>query len=325
MSDCGECDEFCRDLSLLDGDKGDPGTPGRDGTFSANANEYQFSASTVGNPGNGFLIWNNANLSAATSISVSNVETNGVTVTTWLASLNTSNATLKGYILVTKEFDNSAWAQYSVSAYTANAGYGTFTVAYLAGSTNSPFAANDSVIFSYVISGNNGADGAAGLAILYNNCATVDSGDTGGVDLSLKTFNIPANTFVGNGDCVTIIAQNQCTDSQLPGFAANLDYETLQIVNNAVATTLVGNGVYANNGQFREFKMELNRVSSTTLRATYHVLDNNNVQVVGFADMAGLDFTLVTAVTMFANTTVALASVSGYVKSIRLYIDYKAI
>lgn len=325
MGDCGECDELCRDLSLLDGDKGNPGTAGRDGAFAANANKYVFNAGTVGNPGNTFLLFNNASVTAATSISVSNVEFNNNTITTWLASALTSNATLKAYIRVCKEFDSSQFAEYSLSAGVANAGYYTYTIAYLGGSGASPFVANDNVIFSYVITGNNGAAGASGSTILYNNCATVDSGDTGGVDVALKTFNIPVNTFVNNGDCVTIIAQNLCNDSQLPAGAANVDYETLTVVNNAVSGVFPASGVYASNFQFREFKVELNRVSSTSLRATYHVLDSNNQTSLYFLDMAGLDFTLVTAVTMFANTTVALASVSGYVKSIRLYVEYKAI
>lgn len=321
MSDCG-CDELCRDLSLLEGDKGDPGIPGDDGTFGANSDLYVFNSATVGNPTNTKLLFDNVNLSAATSISVSNVDLAGITVTNWLASLNTSNATLKGYIRVCKEFDNTSFVHYSVSAYTANAGYATFSINYLSGSAASPFTNLDNVVFSFVISGNNGAAGAAGVAIIYNDCTTVDSGNTGGANLSLKTFNIPANTFVGDGDVVTIEATNQCTDNQLP---ANADFELLNIVNNAV-TQSVGGVIYSNSGQFREFRVTLNRTSATTLRVCYWFNDSNGPIFISAADMAGLDLAAgITSVTMYANTTVTSVSGTGYVKNLRLYADYKAI
>jgi hypothetical protein len=91
---------------------------------------------------------------------------------------------------------------YAVTAQTANAGYYTYTITYVGGSSNSPFALNDNVIFSYVISGNNGAAGANASVVLFNNLTSQSSGDTGGVTATFLTENIPGGTFVANGDSV---------------------------------------------------------------------------------------------------------------------------
>lgn len=199
MSNCNDCDDLCRNLSLLTGDKGDAGANGLDGTFGANSDLYIFSTATVGNPTNTKLIFDNANVSAATSISVSNVDGYGNTVSGWLNLVGTSNATLKAFIRVNKEFDSTAFAMYAVTAQTANAGYYTYTVTYVGGSSNSPFALNDNVIFSYVISGNNGAAGTSGTTIVFNQ---FNLQNTLAVGTQAFNLDIPANTLVGNGDIV---------------------------------------------------------------------------------------------------------------------------
>jgi hypothetical protein len=320
---CG-CDSVCRSLSLLTGDKGDAGANGLDGTFGANSDLYIFSTATVGNPTNTKLIFDNLNVSAATSISVSNVDGYGNTVSGWLNLVGTSDATLKAFIRVNKEFDSTAFAMYAVTAQTANAGYYTYTITYVGGSSNSPFALNDNVIFSYVISGNNGAAGAAGTSVLFNNCTIVDSGQTGGVSViqTGKTFSIPANTFLTNGSVATIEATAYCDDDR--SLVVDTDQSELQILNNAVTTTISGNGGYSNRYHAREWRVTINRTSATTALVAYHVIDNQQPVITYFTVMTGLDFTQVTTVSMYASATNTNLSTAGYVKTVRLYIDFKA-
>lgn len=199
---CGCNDTICRDLFLLTGDKGDSGSNGLNGTYSSNSDKFQFNVATVGNPGAGKLLFNNANLAAATSISVSTTDFTSSNVATWLAAAGTSDATVKGFIMVNKEFDSTSFAIFSISAVTSNVTYYTLSLTYLASSSNSPFASNDNVIFSYSISGSNGAAGQPGRTVLFNDLTNVTAAATGGVSTTYRTKTVAANTLIADGDSI---------------------------------------------------------------------------------------------------------------------------
>lgn len=268
MGTCG-CDEGCRPLSLLTGNQGNPGADGQDGTFGANSDLYLFNTATVGNPTNGKLLFNNANLSAATSISVSNIDGYTNTVTTWLAALNTSDATLKGFIRVNKEFDSTSFAMYSVSAATANAGYYTYTVTYLGGSGNSPFASGDNVIFSYVISGNNGAAGTQGIVLIPLTYPTdiVLPPAAGATATTTTTYNIPANTMVADGDIVEFEADVVTLAVVAPVInniigAPDVDHVSYTPLCNSVGLPVFTDAPSA--GGYGKIKMSLTRTGAAT-------------------------------------------------------------
>lgn len=178
------------------------------GVFGGNSDDYLFNTALSGDPAAGKLLFDNANISVATFINISETDASSANVAAWLTALATSNATIKGLVRVGNKATSTKFALFAVTAVTNHSGYKTITVTYLASSSNSPFVSGDPLVFSYVISGNNGDAGTDARETLFNDLSQTASGSHAGDTLTVS-HNIPANTFVSNGDsaCIEIILQ----------------------------------------------------------------------------------------------------------------------
>lgn len=142
--------------------QGVDGTNGTDGIFGGVSFEYSFGATAfVGNPGTGFVNLNNVSASAATIMSISNLEINGVDISATIAAMLASTSTNKGFVKLTKKADSSKFMTFSVQAL-VQAAYSTLTITNLSYSTVTPFVQGDSVIFTLSLTGDKGTTGGSG-------------------------------------------------------------------------------------------------------------------------------------------------------------------
>lgn len=198
---------------------------GEQGEFGGNSDLFIFSTALSGNPASGKLLLNNANITAATALHISDTDAATINVVNWILGVNISTATNKASIRIAKKSDSTAFALYTVTALSNPGGYSILTVTYLASSSNSPFAAGDELIFSYGISGDNGAPGIDARSTLINDLAQTASSDTSGSIVQFKTETIPANTLIADGDQVVIQAvgyDNAAGASPTPQFLVGM-------------------------------------------------------------------------------------------------------
>jgi hypothetical protein len=227
MSDCN-CD--CQDLTVPVGIQGVKGNAGDDGVFGGNSDSYKFSTSTSGDPTNTKLLVNNVNVQSATVINVSTVDLSGSDVTAWLSAINTATSTIKAFVRIGSITDSLKFALYKVTAVSLSnlPNYISLTVVNLGGSATAPFANNDEVVFSYVISGDDGTNGTNGTnatVTLINDLAQTASTDTTGNLVQFTSGTIPANTLIADGDQVHIEAvgfDNASSASPSPEFGLTI-------------------------------------------------------------------------------------------------------
>lgn len=130
---------------------------------AANAIPYTFSTTTAdADPGAGYLRLDNATQNLATTIRVDLVGSDGSTWTDMLATWDDSTSTIKGQLMLVKVGDGTKWIVFNLTALATPSGYRNLTVAVVASSAASPFAADDDLLLKFTRTGDKGETGAAG-------------------------------------------------------------------------------------------------------------------------------------------------------------------
>lgn len=134
------------------------GTTNGGGYGNANSFQYRFSTSVVdGDPGAGYLRFNNADPTLATFIYIDEQcnEAGFPDITDWLITLDDSDSGVRGHVRVSKLNHPEIFVIYSIDGDTADGGgYRKLQVDYV--DSNGTIANNDYVVFSYSRTGDKG-------------------------------------------------------------------------------------------------------------------------------------------------------------------------
>lgn len=152
--------------------------------------DYQFNTATAGDPGSGKLLFNNATLSSATTISINDLDRLGTDVSAIVAAFDDGGAsTMRGFLYVVNASTGVIIASFKITGtVTDNGTYQTYSVTYIQGSAPSN---NTQVALLFVPAGATGtiggstggtdnrllrSDGVGGTT-LQNTGITVDDSD----------------------------------------------------------------------------------------------------------------------------------------------------
>lgn len=239
---------------------------GPDGISGAVTRNWKFSNNTAAtDPGSTYVKLNNADLTLATAIYISETDNSSISVAALIALVAASSSTVKGYIQITKKGDNSKFAVYSVTGLTDNGPWDTLAVTYVNGSGAGPFVLDDEVVVGFM---RNGDKGTTGVVVIEDDLTQAKQSTTAGPDLI--TFEIPANTLVNNGDyCETDV-------DIIQGIAwMSGDYQGLLMEDNNDPGSqffLVPQPSFG----FYRLRYTISRITATTYWATQEMIDHNN-------------------------------------------------
>lgn len=166
---------------------------------------------TDSDPGAGKIRLNNSTQSSATAAYVDLLDANGMDWTTVIDSFDDSTNTIKGQWTLTKVGDATKRLAGTLTAWTTAAGYRKLTIAVTASSASAPFANGDSVLFSFVRTGDTGtmlATDAGELTIASG--AVTRTGSYHTIDTEADAASDDLDTINGGSDGVvlTIRAEN---------------------------------------------------------------------------------------------------------------------
>ena len=103
--------------SVAQGPTGATGPQGPQGNFGGITLDYTYSSNTAASdPGNGKLKFNNATLSAATTLYIDILDDLAVDMTTFLQTIDDSTSTIKGHYKVSQKGDASVFALYTIGS-----------------------------------------------------------------------------------------------------------------------------------------------------------------------------------------------------------------
>lgn len=118
-------------------------------------------STTSADPGTGNLCVNNATLSAATALYISETTDQAQVISAYMATWTSSTSTAKGTLRIIKDTDPSTFAIYGITGtLTDNGTWDSLTLVYLAGSGS--FVSGDKLRLEFVRTGDLGATGATG-------------------------------------------------------------------------------------------------------------------------------------------------------------------
>lgn len=148
------------------GANGSNGTNGIDGANGAFSFQYLWNTNTTtSNPGSGYLKIDNALVSAATKIIISETEVNSVNIANALTyAYYSNNPFAKSLITISKKGNSAVFATFVVVTGTDSGVFQTLSVIPISSSSTTPFLANDNLVFSFSVIGNAGTIGATGPA-----------------------------------------------------------------------------------------------------------------------------------------------------------------
>jgi len=154
------------------GPQGIQGIPGNNGTNGTNGTNgidgistglnYVYSGTTSsGDPGAGVLRFNNADLALATALFISETDDDTNNLGAYLATLDDSTSTIRGFLSVRKKTDPAVFSIFSISGViTDNGTWDTFTVTNIVKSGT--LVQPDEIVIDFIPKGDKGDTGAAG-------------------------------------------------------------------------------------------------------------------------------------------------------------------
>ncbi|RWE78800.1 hypothetical protein [Mesorhizobium sp.] len=159
------------------------GADGPAGQSAPGASGYRFrysTATTAADPGSGKLRFNNATLSAATALYLSETTNQSQGIAAYVAAWFGSGSTIKGTLRLIKELDPSVFAIFNITgSLTDNGTWDTVTVAHLASA--GALVDNDLVRIEFVRTGDVGNTGPAAAPTFTYSTTTADADPGSGV------------------------------------------------------------------------------------------------------------------------------------------------
>lgn len=202
------------------GTNGTNGTNGATGAAGVDAGfKYTYSTTTTASdPGSGTFRLNNATLSSATALYISETDSDSVSLSTWLATLDDSTSTVRGFLTFRKDGASSNFRIYSVSGtLTDNGTWDTLTIAHVSGSGS--WSNADTIRVTFARTGDKGDTGSAGAT-----GTTGNTGATGSQGPATFTWNVSGG--------MTQTSQSQVTKSSATASWGEQAYSTEGHVNN---------------------------------------------------------------------------------------------
>jgi hypothetical protein len=220
------------------------------GASSASSIPYTFSTSTAdADPGNGFLRFDNATQSSATTIRLDLLGADAVDYTNVLALFSASTSVIKGQIRITKVGDTTKFMIFNVTALAVPAGYRNATVAYVTGSGASPFANNDALTLVFTRNGDIGSVGMINYGY-FNAREMQASGTVGGTSsngANVRVLNtVVTNTISGaslSSNTITLPAGTYQIYARAPSYGTQHKLTLFNTTDSA--TTIVGSSVFS--------------------------------------------------------------------------------
>ena len=145
----------------IQGTAGAQGAIGQNGNFGGATFDYTYSTTTTASdPGTGNLRFNNTTFSSATALYIDNNNDASTNLSTFLNTIDDSTSSIKGHFRMSKKFDASVFALFTISGLTDNTGWFTVTCSYVSGSGT--FANLEDIIITFARTGDKGDTGAQG-------------------------------------------------------------------------------------------------------------------------------------------------------------------
>lgn len=166
---------------------------------------YTFSTTTTdSDPGNGGLRLGSATQNATTVIRADLLDNLGNTWTGVLDTFDGSTSTIKGFIRIQHEFDETKWLLFTLSARATPSGYRNLTVACVGYSAASPFANGNPILLEFIRNGDKGDTGATGAT--GSTGSTGSTGATGPAAWSAPAAWLTATAYVA-GPPASVVTQ----------------------------------------------------------------------------------------------------------------------
>lgn len=288
---------------------GDDGAAGADAANSGA--EYIFSSSTTNaDPGATFAKFDNANLTLATKLYISETNANSLVVAAYLAMAATSTNTVKALVKISSKADATKFAIYAVTALTDNGGWDTLDITYKVASSATPFAASDHLIVTISVSGDKGLATQTSV-ILHNDLSQPMS--TGVGDNIIASYNIPANTLVNNGDSVYIEAVVINTNPFVPGADAESSYMKVDGHSNILHH-------FSNNVFPTIYRINIDRIDATHYLLTFNQDDIEIRPLLSFV-VAGANFAATLAIEVHGVDTIVSVATT-FIVCRKLFVQY---
>lgn len=144
--------------------------------------KYTYDSTTITStdPTAGFFKLNNATLSSATALYISETTAAGQAISTELASWDDSTSTVRGKLRIFKQADPTVYRVYDVTGSVVdNGAWDTVTIAHVSG--NGTWADNDVMTLQFIRNGDKGNTGSAGGPLVDGNYTGVTVSGTGTV------------------------------------------------------------------------------------------------------------------------------------------------
>jgi hypothetical protein len=183
----------------------------------ADGYRYNFNTATtpVNTPANGDLKFNNSSAASVTNIYISNSNSSGTNLSSFISSWGNSNNPVKGYLVVCDYLTySSAYLIYSITSVTSNTGYYTIGVSYISGTVMPTNA--QSLILQHARAGDVGYTGSSSGG---------GNGYTGSIGGNGYTGSIGGNGYTGSiGDTgyTGSIGDTGYTGSGATGFTGSI-------------------------------------------------------------------------------------------------------
>ena len=268
--------------SGLPGGAGANGTDGQDGIFGGWSGRWLFDATTSVAPLPTFLKFNSTILSNVTLIDVNDLNADSIDFNNFLASFINSGSGVDnfGLIKIWKRFDSNTFLFVKVTASTDGGATRSFTVEHV--QSNGVFLANDELVLNFTP---NGINASQDKEVLHSDQVVI-SNDTA-LQVPLKTFTIPSNTLLVDGDQLRITTTAGKTGSNNLPVAANLVVAGNAVTIGAVSW-LLGKGA-----RNLLIEMDLTRINSTFVFMTMKswIVNAGGTLVPSFGNTATLPFT----------------------------------
>lgn len=174
---------------------------------------------TASDPGAGFLRFNNATLSSATALYISETDGDANAMAAYLATWDDSSSAIRGTLTIRKDADASVFYVFSITGtLTDNGSWDTFTVAYVAGAGT--LADNDIVDIEFSRAGDMGPSRYIRGASWDNGATPIAAADCSEVNIRCHLAGTISKWTVytegGTGSC-QIDVRKRAYSSGMPG------------------------------------------------------------------------------------------------------------
>lgn len=167
------------------GDKGDTGPKGEQGSFGGATFDYYYSSNTtLSEPGDGYLKFNNTSIGSVTSLYIDQQDASTANVYSYLQTIDDSTSAIRGHFVITNVANNDQFAMFSITgAHTHYTHYFDVPVSFLSGNTT--WSDNTSIFITFARTGDSGDKGDKGdTGSIGASGAKGDKGDTGATGTS---------------------------------------------------------------------------------------------------------------------------------------------